>query len=65
MRRDEAIEAIRAVRHQISAEHEHDTRRLIRYYQEMEKDYADRMLREPPVSRPARPRRATRAAASG
>jgi hypothetical protein len=45
MRRDEAIEAIRAVRHQISAEHQHNTRLLIRHYQEMEKLYADRMLR--------------------
>ena len=46
MRRDEAIEQIRAVRHKISAEHGHDTRRLVRRYQEMEKRYADRILRE-------------------
>lgn len=45
MKRDEAIEAIRAVRHQISAEHQHNTRLLIRHYQEMDKLYADRMLR--------------------
>ena len=45
MKRDEAIEAIRAVRHQISAEHQHNTRLLIRHYQEMEKLYANRMLR--------------------
>jgi hypothetical protein len=54
MKRDEAIEAIRAVRHQISAEHGHDTRRLIRHYQEMEKLYADRMLRPSgPAAAPA------------
>ncbi|MBM4030899.1 MAG: hypothetical protein FJ291_03840 [Planctomycetes bacterium] len=64
MRRDEAIDAIRAVRHQISAEHGHDTRRLIRYYQEMEKDYADRMLREPPAPRPARTPRTRKTAVS-
>ena len=43
--RDEAIKAIRAVRHQISAEHQHNTRLLIRHYQEMDKQYAARMLR--------------------
>lgn len=44
---DKAIEEIRAVRHKISAEHGHDTRRLVRHYQEMEKRYADRIVREP------------------
>ncbi|MFW6162770.1 MAG: hypothetical protein ACODAJ_08350 [Planctomycetota bacterium] len=47
MKPDPAIEEIRAVRHRISAEHGHDTRRLVKHYQEMEKQYADRMLREP------------------
>ena len=47
MKRDEAIEAIRAVRHAISAEHEHNTGRLVRHYQAMERLYRDRMLREP------------------
>ena len=47
MKRDEAIEAIRAIRHKISAEHGHETRRLVRHYQEMEKRYADRIVREP------------------
>jgi len=52
-KRDEAIEAIRAVRHQISAEHQHNTRLLIRHYQEMDKLYADRMLRRTgPVAAP-------------
>jgi hypothetical protein len=54
MKRDEAIEAIRAVRHQISAEHQHNTRLLIRHYQEMDKLYAGRMLRSAsPVPAPA------------
>ena len=47
MKRDEAIEAVRAVRHTISEEHGHDTRRLIKHYQELEKQYADRVLRAP------------------
>ena len=47
MKPDPAIEEIRAVRHKISAEHGHDTRRLVKHYQEMEKRYADRMLRGP------------------
>ena len=54
MKRDEAIEAIRTVRHQISAEHGHNTRLLIRHYQEMEKLYPDRMLRPSgPMAAPA------------
>jgi len=56
MKRDEAIEAIRAIRHQISAEHHHDTRALVRHYQEMEKDYADQMLREPAPAGKRQPR---------
>ena len=43
--RDPAIEEIRAVRRRISAEHGHDIRSLLRYYKEMEKDYADRIIR--------------------
>jgi hypothetical protein len=46
MKADRAIAEIRAVRHRISAEHQHDTRSLIRHYQELEKRYADRILRE-------------------
>ncbi len=49
MRKDPVIDEIRAVRHEISAEHGHDTRRLIRHYKELEKKYADRML--PPTGR--------------
>ncbi len=53
MKRDEAIEAIRAVRHQISAEHQHNTRLLTRHYQEMDEFYAGRMLRRTgPVAAP-------------
>jgi hypothetical protein len=46
MKPDPAIEEIRAVRREISAEHGHDTHRLIEHYRELEKKYADRMVRE-------------------
>lgn len=39
MRRDEAIEEIRAVRHKISEEHGHNTKALLDYYREREKKY--------------------------
>ncbi len=46
MRSDPAIEEIRAIRREISAEHGHDTHRLVEHYRELEKKYADRMVRE-------------------
>jgi hypothetical protein len=42
---DPAIEQIREVRHRISAEFGHDTKRLIDHYRELEKKYADRLVR--------------------
>lgn len=46
MKGNALIEEIRAVRHEISAEHGHDTHRLVEHYRELEKKYADRMVRE-------------------
>jgi hypothetical protein len=46
MKKDPLIEEIRAVRHRISARFGHDTKRLVQHYREMEKLYADRMLRQ-------------------
>ena len=46
MKRDSTIERVRKVRHQISAEHNHDPRQLIAYYLEMEREYEERILRE-------------------
>ncbi len=43
MKLDPVVKRVRAARHRISAEHGHDTRRLIRHYKELEKEYADRM----------------------
>ncbi|MDY7035782.1 MAG: hypothetical protein SV375_06430 [Thermodesulfobacteriota bacterium] len=37
MKDDPVIERIRAVRRKISEEHEHNTERLIRHYQELQK----------------------------
>ena len=45
MKLDPVVERVRAARHRISAEHGHDTRRLIRHYKELEKKYADRIAR--------------------
>lgn len=49
--KDIAIERVREVRHMISAEHGHDTKRLIDHYIELQKKYADRLE---PVTRPDR-----------
>ena len=43
-KRDEAIEEIRTIRHQISAEFGHSTEALIKHYQELESQYADRLI---------------------
>jgi hypothetical protein len=50
MRKDAAIEEIRAVRHQISAEFGHDTKRLLDHYRSLEEQYEHRMLRDPVLS---------------
>ena len=52
MEKDPVIDDIRAVRHAISADHGHDTKRLVQHYREMEKLYPDRMLREGPAAAP-------------
>ena len=46
MKGNALIEEIRAVRREISAEYGHDTHRLVEHYRELEKKYADRMVRE-------------------
>ena len=43
---DPGIDWIREVRHKISAEFGHDTKRLIEHYHELEKKYADRIVRD-------------------
>ncbi|MGD9561333.1 MAG: hypothetical protein AB7F88_03580 [Pyrinomonadaceae bacterium] len=43
---DPGIAWIREVRHKISAEFGHDTTKLLEHYRELEKKYADRIVRE-------------------
>jgi hypothetical protein len=56
MKEDPAIEMVREVRCRISAHFGHDTRALVEHYRELEKGYADRMLR-PEERRSCVPRR--------
>lgn len=44
MKDDPAIAKIREVRHRISEEHDHDPRKVIRYYIEMQKQYRERLV---------------------
>ena len=43
---DPGIAWIREVRHRISAEFGHDTKKLLEHYRELEKKYEDRMVRD-------------------
>jgi len=42
---DVAMKWIRDVRHKISAEFDHDTKKLGDHYRELEKKYADRLVK--------------------
>lgn len=42
---DVAMKWIRDVRHKISAQFDHDTKKLGDHYRELEKKYADRLIR--------------------
>ena len=44
MKSDKAIEEVRAVRRQISAEYGHDTKALLDHYKGLEKHYQDRIV---------------------
>lgn len=44
MRPDPAIDEIRKVRQKISAEFGHDVKRIVEHYQELEKEYPDRVF---------------------
>ena len=47
MKKDQAIEEIRSIRHEISEKFGHDTKALLDHYKELEKKYADRILSTP------------------
>lgn len=44
--KDPGIDWIREVRHKISAEFGHDTKKIIEHYRELEKKYADRIVKD-------------------
>lgn len=41
---DPGLEHIRQVRHKISAEHQHDPKKLVEHYEKLQTKYADRLL---------------------
>jgi len=41
---DEPIESIRRTRHEISEEHGHDPRRLVKYYMELQRAHEQRLI---------------------
>jgi hypothetical protein len=47
MKDDPAIAKIREVRHRISAEHDHDPRKVVAYYIEMQKQHLERIVKSP------------------
>ncbi len=47
MKDDPAIAKIREVRHRISEEHDHDPRKVVEYYIEMQKQYRERLVESP------------------
>ncbi len=49
MKKDYTIERIRAIRHQISAEYNHDPRQLVAHYREMERKYEGRIFKDKPT----------------
>jgi hypothetical protein len=51
--KDSALDHVRDVRHKISAQFGHDTRRLIDHYIEMQKKYAHRFEKPVRESKPA------------
>ena len=58
---DPVIDSIRAIRHRISAQFDHDPYRLAAHYMELQKRYVDRLLVDghagkvpPQAERPAR-----------
>ncbi len=42
---DPVIDEIREVRHRISAQFDHDPKRLVAHYMEFQKQYQDRLIR--------------------
>lgn len=51
---EDPIERIRRTRHEISAKCDHDPRKLVEHYMELQKRHADRLIASPGTSRHAR-----------
>ena len=46
MRPDPVIDEIRKIRREISAEHDHDPRKLVQHAVELQEEYRDRLIRQ-------------------
>jgi len=46
MKTDLTIDRIRKIRHEISEEYNHDTRKIVEYYMKYQKKYADRLIKK-------------------
>ena len=44
---EDPIDQIRRVRHEISAEFDHDPRKLVEHYMELQKRHGERLIRSP------------------
>lgn len=49
MKIDPTIERIRKIRHEISQQCDHDTRKLLEYYMKYQKKYKDRLIKRPEI----------------
>ncbi len=46
MKTDPTIDRIRKIRHEISEECSHDTRKIVEYYMKYQQKYADRLIKK-------------------
>lgn len=49
MRPDPTIERIRHIRHEISAQCDHDPKKLVEYYQRYQRKFSGRLIRKPKI----------------
>ena len=55
MRDDPGIDWVRKVRHEISARFDHDPKKVVEYYMELQKQYEDRLIKKPEAEKEAEP----------
>jgi len=51
MKTDPTIDRIRKIRHEISEECSHDTRKIVEYYMKYQQKYADRLIKKDTIPR--------------